>query len=172
MKVLKFGGTSVADSRSIDKVISILKSNDEPLFIVVSALSGITNLLQKCLNKNGESISDIITEIEQRHLQVITDMCDYNSQTSLKNFLRDNLNELDDLLNLISETGEVSNEKKSKVLTLGEILSSNIIFEILRQKGLDIYHIDSRELIFTKNSNSNIQLVDNFSRIYLLKSRR
>ncbi len=160
MKVLKFGGTSVADSRSIDKVISILKSNDEPLFIVVSALSGITNLLQKCLNKNGESVSDIITEIEQRHLQVITDMCDYNSQTSLKNFLRDNLNELDDLLNLISETGEVSNEKKSKVLTLGEILSSNIIFEILRQKGLDIYHIDSRELIFTKNSNSNIQLDD------------
>ena len=108
MKVLKFGGTSVADSRSIDKVISILKSNDEPLFIVVSALSGITNLLQKCLNKNGESASDIITEIEQRHLQVITDMCDYNNQTSLKNFLRDNLNELNDLLNLISETGEVS----------------------------------------------------------------
>ena len=160
MKVLKFGGTSVADSRSIDKVISILKSNDEPLFIVVSALSGITNLLQKCLNKNGESVSDIITEIEQRHLQVITDMCDYNSQLSLKNFLRDNLNELDDLLNLISETGEVSNEKKSKVLTLGEILSSNIIYEILRQKGLDISHIDSRELIFTKNSNSNIQLDD------------
>ena len=160
MKVLKFGGTSVADSRSIDKVISILKSNDEPLFIVVSALSGITNLLQKCLNKNGESASDIITEIEQRHLQVITDMCDYNNQTSLKKFLRDNLNELDDLLNLISETGEGSNEKKSKVLTLGEILSSNIIFEILRQKGLDIYHIDSRELIFTKNSNSNIQLDD------------
>ena len=160
MKILKFGGTSVADSRSIDKVISILKSNDEPLFIVVSALSGITNLLQKCLNKNGESVSDIITEIEQRHLQVITDMCDYNSQTSLKNFLRDNLNELDDLLNLISETGEVSNEKISKVLTFGEILSSNIIYEILRQKGLDISHIDSRELIFTKNSNSNIQLDD------------
>ena len=160
MKVLKFGGTSVADSRSIDKVISILKSNDEPLFIVVSALSGITNLLQKCLNKNGESVSDIITEIEQRHLQVITDMCDYNSQLSLKNFLRDNLNELDDLLNLISETGEVSNEKKSKVLTLGEILSSNIIYEILRQKGLDISHIDSRELIFTKDSNTNIQLDD------------
>ena len=160
MKVLKFGGTSVADSRSIDKVISILESNDGPLFVVVSALSGITNLLQKCLNAKGESVDDIISEIEHRHLEIITNLCDGNHQISLKNFLRDNLNELNDLLNVISKTSEVSIEKKSKVLTLGEILSSNIIYEIIRQRGLDIFYIDSRELIFTKDSNNNIQLDD------------
>jgi aspartokinase len=49
LKVLKFGGTSVADSKSINNVISILKDNDEPLFIILSALGGITNLLQNVL---------------------------------------------------------------------------------------------------------------------------
>ena len=44
MKVLKFGGTSVADSKSINSVISILKDNDEPLFIIVSALGGMQNI--------------------------------------------------------------------------------------------------------------------------------
>ena len=63
MKVLKFGGTSVADSKSISKVISILKSNDDNLIIIVSAFSGITNLLQKCLNLKGKSTEGVIKEI-------------------------------------------------------------------------------------------------------------
>ena len=65
MKVLKFGGTSVADSKSINNVISILKDNDEPLFIIVSALGGITNLLQKCIVSKGQSVDGIINEIEK-----------------------------------------------------------------------------------------------------------
>ena len=42
---------------------------------------------------------------------------------------------------------------------MGEILSSNIIYEILKQKGFDISYIDSRDLIFTKNFNNN-QVLD------------
>ena len=63
MKVLKFGGTSVADSKSISKVITILESNDDNIIIVVSAFSGITNLLQKCLHLKGKSTEDIIKQI-------------------------------------------------------------------------------------------------------------
>ena len=45
MKVLKFGGTSVANSKSLSKVIEILKSQSEPIVVVVSALGGVTDLL-------------------------------------------------------------------------------------------------------------------------------
>ena len=62
MKVLKFGGTSVADAKSINNVISILKDNDEPLVIVVSALGGITNVLQKCIVSKGKSVDGLINE--------------------------------------------------------------------------------------------------------------
>src|ERR1700754_1461880 len=47
MQVLKFGGTSVANSVNIHKVISIVEKSaqKEPVVLVVSALGGITDLL-------------------------------------------------------------------------------------------------------------------------------
>ena len=107
MKVLKFGGTSVADSKSINNVISILKDNDEPLFIIVSAFGGVTNLLQKCIVSKGKSVSGIINEIEQRHLEVINNLSVLDKQSSLKSFLKQNLNELEDILDAISTINEV-----------------------------------------------------------------
>ena len=47
MKVLKFGGTSVADIKSLNKVIDIIKETEDQKIIVVSALSGMTNILEK-----------------------------------------------------------------------------------------------------------------------------
>ena len=160
MKVLKFGGTSVADSKSISKVITILESYDDNIIIVVSAFSGITNLLQKCLHLKGKSTEDIIKEIEKRHLEVIENLSSLNAQSSLKSFLKEKLNELEDILDAISTIDEVTQKTISKVLTLGEILSSNIIFEILKQKSFDISFIDSKEVIYSKNFNNN-EVLDN-----------
>ena len=145
MKVLKFGGTSVADSKSINNVISILKNNDEPLFIIVSAFGGITNLLQKCIVSKGKSVSRIINEIEERHLEVIDNLSSLDKQSSLKSFLKQNLNELEDILDAISTIDEVTEKTISKVLTLGEVLSSSIIYQILKQKGFDISYIDNMQ---------------------------
>ena len=160
MKVLKFGGTSVADSKSISKVISILKKNDDNLIIVVSAFSGVTNLLQDCLNLKGKSTEGVIKEIERKHLEVIENLSSLNGQSSLKSFLKEKLNELEDILDAISTIDEVTQKSISKVLTLGEILSSNIIFEILKQKSFDISIIDSKSVIYSKKFNNN-EVLDN-----------
>ena len=40
MKVLKFGGTSVANNYSINKVIKIVNNQSDKLVVVVSALGG------------------------------------------------------------------------------------------------------------------------------------
>ena len=47
MIVLKFGGTSVANAENINKTINIIaqKSKDKKLAVVVSAFSGVTDLL-------------------------------------------------------------------------------------------------------------------------------
>ena len=170
MKVLKFGGTSVADSKSISKVISILKNNEDNLIIVVSAFSGITNLLQKCLNLKGKYTEDVINEIENRHLEVIEKLSSLDGQSSLKSFLKEKLNELEEILDAISTIDEVTQKTISKVLTLGEILSSNIIFEILKQNSFDISIIDSREVIYSKNFNNN-EILDNDKSSINIKNR-
>ena len=160
MKVLKFGGTSVADSKSISKVISIIKSNEGSLLVVVSALGGITDLLQNCLDNKGRSYESIIKEIEQRHLEVINNLFKVENQSFLKSFLKEKLNYLEEVLDAISTINEVTDKTLSKVLTLGEILSSNIIFEILKQEKFDISYLDSCDVIFTKKVNNN-EIIDN-----------
>ena len=52
MKVLKFGGTSVANSETIDKVLNIVKdqSKDSKVAVVVSAMGKTTDALIKGAN--------------------------------------------------------------------------------------------------------------------------
>ena len=50
MKVLKFGGTSVADAKSVKKVIEIISNQKGKSIIIVSALSGVTDLLLDSMN--------------------------------------------------------------------------------------------------------------------------
>ena len=49
MKVLKFGGTSVANAQNIKLVLEIVeqKSMQDKLIVAVSAFSGVTDLLLK-----------------------------------------------------------------------------------------------------------------------------
>ena len=129
MKVLKFGGTSVANSESISKVISILNNNqDNNILVVVSALGGITNLLQKCLTHKGKSTDNVLKEIEERHLEIINNLSSTNVQGYLKSFLKEKLNQLEEILDAISKIDEVTKKTVSKVLTLGEVLSSCLLY--------------------------------------------
>ena len=51
MKVLKFGGTSVANAENIKKVTEIVANTDaDKAVVVVSALGGVTDLLLNALD--------------------------------------------------------------------------------------------------------------------------
>ena len=58
MKVIKFGGTSVATSKSLKNVFSIIENEKENTIIVVSALGGITDLLHDFINSKGKSFKE------------------------------------------------------------------------------------------------------------------
>ena len=73
MKVLKFGGTSVANAQHIRKVQDIVKNLEaNKIVVVVSALGGITDLLLKTVDlasKQDEKFKDSLQEIEDRHIK-------------------------------------------------------------------------------------------------------
>ncbi|CUS06724.1 unnamed protein product [Tuber aestivum] len=79
MKVLKFGGTSVANAQNIKLVLEIINQNSkqDKLVVVVSALSKVTDLLQLAAAKaaaNDESFREIVAEIEKKHLDTLKDL--------------------------------------------------------------------------------------------------
>ena len=159
MKVIKFGGTSVATSKSLKNVFSIIENEKDNTIVVVSALGGITDLLHDFISSKGNSSVDYLKEIEERHLEIIHGLSKVENQSSLLSFLKQQLNKLETILEAVSTIDEITKKTISKVLSFGEILSSKIIFELLNQRGNDISYLDSREIIFTKYHNNN-EIID------------
>ena len=163
MKVLKFGGTSVANSKSISHVIHILQKNDiANNVIVVSALGGITDLLISMLSKAvaGEANhTSTIDEIEKRHLEPIKHFIPIDRQSGIISHLKKELNSLESLLEAVSILEEVTPKIQDRILSYGELLSVYLIHEILVAQKKDVVLKDARELIMTHKVN-NKRVVD------------
>ena len=154
MKVLKFGGTSVANAENINRVLTIVteKAKNEKLVVVVSALSKVTDLLQLASQKaasNDESYKEIVTEIEKKHLDTLKELIPVSEQSSLLSHLKRIVNHLETLLDGCFLLGELSPRTEDTILGFGELLSSYIIAEALKQKEKNSSYADSRELIKT-----------------------
>ncbi len=156
MNVLKFGGTSVGSVKNINSVISILEkySKEGDVICVVSAIGGITDKLLKtgalAQNKDKGYISDF-KHIKQVHLNVLTELNPKVDKT-VKKALEDKLNNLKSLLDGIYLINELSPKTSDKLVSFGELLSSYIIAETMKARGMNVVRKNSQDLIVT-NSN-------------------
>lgn len=161
MKVLKFGGTSVGSPESIKQVKNIVKKNLVKTFVVVSAFGGITDLLVKTAYKAKlkEIIYlDVLKKIEKKHLDCIKKLFPINRQSTIIIQVKFLINQLENLLEGIYLIEEITNKILDNLLSFGELLSSYIISEYFKSEGLDSKYKDSRELIKTDNSYSNVEV--------------
>src|SRR5690606_22796482 len=154
MKVLKFGGSSVASSDRIKKVKEIVSqaSKDQKVVMVVSAFGGVTDLLVKAsllAAAQDEEYKEILQEIEQRHLGAISELIDINKQSGVISTVKRELNVLETLLEGAYLIGESTPKLLDKIIGYGELLSSYIISEYFINEKLDCVHKDSRQLIKT-----------------------
>ena len=83
IKVLKFGGSSLADAEHFRSVAEIIKSDSTRRYVVASAPGKrnsadqkITDLLYKCyeLAASEEDITDVFNEIKDRYNEIIADL--------------------------------------------------------------------------------------------------
>jgi len=160
MKVLKFGGSSVASSESIHKVIGIVKDRaaKNNIAVVVSALGGITDLLLAAGNlacKGDENYKDCFKTIEEKHLQIARALIPINNQSSVLGQVKKMLNKLETTLEGVFLINELSNKTSDKIVSYGELHSSFIISEALKNNGLDVGLKNAQELIITNNNFSN-----------------
>lgn len=156
MKVLKFGGTSVGSSKNINNVINILEnySKSGSVACVVSAVGGITDKLllagKEAQNKN-EAFIDVFNTIKVSHVNIVKELIPNNNETVLA-FVEDKLNDLKNLLDGIFLINELSPKTSDKLVSFGELLSSFIIAETMKSRGLSAERKNSQELVIT-NSN-------------------
>lgn len=157
MKILKFGGTSVANAKNIRLVLSIVEktaSSSTKLTIVVSAFSGVTDLLVLAASKAASkdvTFKDVVKQIEIKHKEAIEELIDPLNQNYLNESINKDINHLITLLDGCFLLGEFSNRTSDTIMGFGELLSSQIIAKALAQTIKNTGYKDSREIIKTNN---------------------
>lgn len=163
MKVLKFGGTSVGSVQAIQQVFEIVQkqSKENKLVVVVSAMGGTTDVLINAGTKaasGDETYKDLMKQIETRHLDTVKELVPVQTQSSALSLIKKLCNEIEDLCNGIYLLGELSARTKDKLVSYGELMSSQMMAASFNAHGLVTAWKDSRELVKTNSNFTNAQV--------------
>ncbi|UII76279.1 bifunctional aspartate kinase/homoserine dehydrogenase I [Flagellimonas sp. HMM57] len=159
MKVLKFGGTSVANPENINQVKIIVQNEvSDKIAVTVSAFGGVTDLLlhtSQLASNQDLAFKDGLKKIEDRHMETIKELIPVNAQSGILSKVKSDLNILETLLEGSFLIGELTPKLSDKIVSYGELLSSFIIAEFFKTAGLDAGFKDTRELITTDENFGN-----------------
>ena len=153
MKILKFGGKSLAND-GIEKVIDIIiTSHKEPLSVVVSARGNTTDELEALLEKASKG------EDYTADFQHLKNEQQYDSRVSFE----PEFQLLEKLLEGVSLLKDYSPKTKDLVLAQGELMSAKLVTALLKRKGLESTFVDSREIFKTDAVIGNAQIINSVS---------
>ncbi len=160
MKVLKFGGSSVADAESIERTIEIIRreSVGDVVTVVFSAFQGTTDSLiaaGRTAERGDDGYLDILAGISNKHLQTITGLFEGHSEPAVLELVETTINELEDLCEGVRLVRELSAKTLDRILSFGELVSSQIISARLNLDGLKNEWKDSRLLIRTNSDHGH-----------------
>ncbi|MHC5361157.1 bifunctional aspartate kinase/homoserine dehydrogenase I [Myroides sp. LJL110] len=148
MKVLKFGGKSLASGQSFDKVIQIIKNKakHDKIAVVVSAIGNTTDTLEHILDlaKNQQDYLTSFLEFKNRNYHIGAD-------------IGKEIEVLEKLYEGVSLIEDYNLKIKDQILAQGEIISSKILTQKLIEQGIKAIAVDSREIFITDNNFGSAQ---------------
>ena len=160
MKILKFGGSSVATPERIKSVIAIVRKQleqKEAVSVVVSAFGGVTDELIKAGKAAANPTErlkhkEILATVRDRHLQAVEQLVLPQNQSQLMLQIKLWFNDLEDVLNGVFLVGELSVRCLDYIMSFGELLSALIISEAFKSENITAQFLDARTIIKTDNN--------------------
>jgi diaminopimelate decarboxylase/aspartate kinase len=145
-RVLKFGGTSVAtlaNWRSIADTVQQRSADGSPILIVHSALSGVTDLLERAFAAAIEQgASAELLALQERHLSLARDL-----GLSVVPSFDAQFSSLRARLESISEGGVPTARDRAAVIAHGELLATALGEAFLCAQGLQAVWLDARQVL-------------------------
>lgn len=154
MKVLKFGGSSVASAENIKKVVAVVSRLDEPAIVVLSAMQGTTDKLidaGRLAERGDETYQQKLGELRQLHF-VTVDQLIPNNREAIKAEIDAHLTDLENRCKGVALVGELSPRTLDGILSFGELLSTKIVSAYLTSIDIANEWIDSRDVIKTDSN--------------------
>lgn len=164
MKVLKFGGKSLANGEPLEQALRIIcrQSTRGKIFVVLSARADATDLLEQMLEKAAAS---------EDYSSLLTHFREYQLQPSAGIDLEIEISDIVRLLAGVAMLGEYSLKIKDQLLAYGEIISCKMVTHLLKEKGYKARFVDARSLIKTDLKFGSAQVIwslseDNFKHFF------
>ena len=157
---MKFGGTSVGSVKSILSLKEIVEAEarTQPVIIVVSALSGITDKLiamSQMAKQGDEHYREEFDAMVRRHHQMIdTIIQDINKRVDLFNNVDQLFDQLKSILYGVYLIHDLSKKTEDTIVSYGERLSSHIVAAMVKN-GV---RMNSRDFIRTENKHGHYVL--------------
>ena len=143
--VAKFGGTSVADADAMTRSAAIVLADKQVRVVVLSASSGVTNLLVAL----SEGLD---TQQRQDKIETLRAL-QHKILAALKQpaEVRQKIDALLDRVTTLAQAAATtpSPELSDELVSHGELMSSLLFTEILRDRGADAQWLDARDVIRT-----------------------
>ncbi|MBQ5605655.1 MAG: bifunctional aspartate kinase/homoserine dehydrogenase I [Prevotella sp.] len=155
MKVLKFGGTSVGSVKSILSLKRIVEkeAKNQPVVVVVSALSGITDKLiatsQLALKGDDRYRSELDAMIDRHHKMIDTIITNPQKRENLFKTVDLLFEQLKSIYFGVYLIHDLSEKTQNAIVSYGERLSSNIVASLIKNAEW----FDSRDFIKTYRKN-------------------
>lgn len=155
MKVLKFGGSSVAKPERVNGVVDILQSyyaRGDQFTVVFSAFGGVTDMLIQMSERAAEgddSYLEMFEVFSNRHLETARALLSQDYLQQVIPHLDNNHEVLRNLLYGIFLVREASRRTMDYVLSFGERNSAYIISFVLKERGINASYLDARKIIKT-----------------------
>lgn len=160
MKILKFGGSSIASAQNIVRVINILKSNpqDSQISVVFSAIGKTTDALIHMASKaqlQDDVYNNLLSDLETNHFDIVRELIPVNNQSGVLSGVKKLFNQLENILEGVFLLQELSAKTNDTIVSYGEFLSTFIITKALQCQEIDAVYKDTGELIITNTNFGN-----------------
>ena len=152
MRVYKFGGASVKNADAVINIKEIIKSPENNLVILISAMDKTTNSLEKVweLYINYDTINSI-KELDKTilfHEEIYTKL-NLKSDSIFTSHFNALVKELKSFLSAPNSKNQAYSY--DQIVSYGELFSTLIISTYLNANGIENKWLDARELIYTSS---------------------
>ena len=156
LRVMKFGGTSVADASCIGKVVEIIRaaSQEGSVLVVVSAMSGVTNkLIQAAAHSEAgdcKSASIIFDQLRKQHDEELGALVSSAAeQDRIRCKMQERFQEGERLCQGTMLLRELSLRARDSISGLGERLSAPLVSASLAERGVASEAIEATDIVIT-----------------------
>ncbi|MCB0837687.1 MAG: bifunctional aspartate kinase/homoserine dehydrogenase I [Bacteroidetes bacterium] len=159
MKILKFGGTSVASAEriaNVAKIVQSLSKKGEEIAVVVSAMGGVTDMLvemSRIAASGSEAYLEQLEAFSARHRAVVNQLItNKENHPAILEEIIEGQTELGNLLKGLYLTRDLTPRTMDYILSFGERSNAFILSEVLKNEGVDAIFVNARLLIKTDDT--------------------